>query len=146
MKVILVQDVKGIGKAEEVKEVADGYARNFLFPHHLAIPASGKAVADLSAKHHRLENQAKNDLKREQTVVGKIDGLELDLKEKANEQGNFYAAVTSAKIAAALGKAGYTIKPKQIISKPIKQPGTYQIKIMFKHGLEATVTIILAAS
>ncbi|OGH68327.1 MAG: 50S ribosomal protein L9 [Candidatus Magasanikbacteria bacterium RIFCSPLOWO2_02_FULL_44_11] len=145
MKVILVQDVKGVGRAEEVKEVADGYARNFLFPHHLAIPASGKAIADITAKHHRQDKQVKNDLKREQALASKIDGFELDLQEKANEQGVFYAAVTPEKIAAALDKVGYKVKLDKIVTKPIKKPGAYQIKILFSHGLESTITVILAA-
>ena len=143
MKVILVQDVKGVGRAEEVKEVADGYARNFLFPHHLAIPASGKAIAEITAKHNARDKQVKNDLKHEQSLAGKIDGFELEMPEKANEQGVFYAAVTPQKIVAALEKAGFNIKSEQVATKSIKQPGAYQIKILVSHGLEATVTLNL---
>lgn len=143
MRVILVHDVKGIGRAEELKDVADGYARNFLFPHNLAVPASQKAIVSLQAKHTKIKKEAQADLQREQALAGRLDGYELELREKANGQGVFYAAVTASKVAQALSKAGYAVEASQVSMKPIKQPGTYRIKVIFTHGLEASITLIL---
>ncbi|MBI5729470.1 MAG: 50S ribosomal protein L9 [Candidatus Magasanikbacteria bacterium] len=143
MKVILLQNVPGVGRADDIKEVADGYARNFLFARHLAVPASEKATNDLALKHKRVAKEAERDLSLQQKVAEKIEGQEIELKEKVSEAGHLYAAVTAVKVAEALKKAGYQITPEQIIMKPLKEAGTFPVKIKFRHGLEATVSVVI---
>lgn len=143
MKVILLHDVKGVGRAEEIKDVADGYARNYLFPNNLAIPASGKAVADITAKRNREAKEVRADLQREQALAARVDGFELEMSEKSNEKDVLFAAVTAEKISAALIRAGYNIAKEQVKTKPIKVVGTYQVKLSFSHGLEAAITVII---
>lgn len=145
MKVILLHSVKGVGRAEEVKDVADGYARNYLFPNNLAIPASQKAVAEISAKQHRVVKEVKADLQREQALAGRVDGYELEMKERANDKGVLFAGVTPEKIAQALSKAGYKVSRDQVHTKSIKAVGTYQVRLAFSHGLEATISVIITS-
>ena len=83
MKVILLRSVPGLGDIDDVKEVAEGYARNFLFPKHLAVQASAKASNELVARKKKEVRQAEQDLSEQQNLAQRIDGLELEIKEKA---------------------------------------------------------------
>lgn len=143
MKVILLQNVSGVGRADDVKEVADGYARNFLFARHLAVPASEKATKDLAMKHKKAARESERDLSIQQKLAEKIEGQEIELKEKVSEGGHLYAAVTNVKVAMALEKAGYRVDSEQIIMKPLKEAGTFPVKIKFQHGLEATISVLI---
>jgi len=142
MKVILLQNVSGLGKADEVKEAADGYARNFLFPKHLAVLASAKSVADLNAHKEKVVKDNMRDLEREQTLAEKLEGLALSFKEKASASGQLFAAVGAVRVAQALVKLGHDIDKDQIqIGKPIKEAGEYEAVVKLRHGLEAKLSI-----
>lgn len=143
MKVILLQNVPGLGRVDDVKEVADGYARNFLFARHLAVPASQKATNDLLKKHQKATKEAERDLEIQQKLAEKIEGREIELKEKVSEGGHLYAAVTALKVAEVLRKAGFRIDGDQISMKPLKEAGTFPVKIKFRHGLEATILVLI---
>lgn len=144
MKVILLGKVRGLGNMDDIKDVADGYARNFLFPQHLAVPASMQVMADLEAAKKRRAKEEAADLQRQQAVAERLDGLELEIKEKANEQGMLYAAVAPAKVAEALAKFGFNIDKERVVMRPpIKAVGEYPIKIKFRHGLEAEVKLTI---
>lgn len=141
MRVILLKKVHGLGETDEVKDVAEGYARNFLFARRLAIVASAKAMRDLSEKRKREAKEAEQDLLDQQRLAEKMSGLEIKIREKASEQGVLYAAVTAVSVATALARLGYSIDPKQIAMKPIKEPGEHQARVKFRHGLEAEVMV-----
>lgn len=145
MKVILLKKVPGLGDIDDVKEVAEGYARNFLFPRHLAVQASPKAMQDVEAHHKKIAKEAEQELRSEQSLAERVDGYELEIAERANEKGVLFAAVTAEVVAKALSKAGFAVDKKQLGMKPIKEVGTYGIKIKLKHGLEADVTVIVVA-
>lgn len=146
MKVLLLQKVPGLGNLDEVKEVADGYARNFLFPRHLAVQVSPKILSELEAKRKRLAKEAENELREEQSVAARVDGLELELREKINEKGLLYAAVGPARLALELKKLGFAIAKDQIIGGPFKAAGEYRVKIKFRHQLEAEITVFITPS
>ncbi len=144
MKVILLQSVKGVGKIDDIKEVSEGYARNFLFPNHLAIPASQKAITKVTNKHSKADKEVADELNAEQKVAARLDGYELELSEKASPQGKLYAAITAQHIVARLTKAGFKVRKEQVSMKSIKDPGTFPVTIIFKHGIEATITVIVS--
>lgn len=146
MKVILLHKVPGLGNTDDVKEVADGYARNFLFPRHLAVPASQRTEEYIAARHKREAKAAERELREQQDVASKIDGREVEMAERANDSGVLYAAVSPAKIAAALEKLGFMVKTEQIVGKPIKNVGAHEVKIKFAHGLEAAITVNVIAA
>lgn len=144
MQVILLQKVAGLGQTDDIKEVADGYARNFLFPRHLAVQASAQAVHDLSARQKRAAKDGERELHEQQTLAEKIDGLEIELTERTSDKGQLYAAVNPIRVTEALLKKGYTVKKEQVIMKPIKTVGTHPVKIKFRHGLEAEIVVTVS--
>jgi large subunit ribosomal protein L9 len=143
MKVILLKNVPGLGKADEVKVVADGYARNFLFLHNLAIQASSSVVQKIALRKEKVSKDAARELIEEQSLASKVDGIELEFKEKASPSGVLYAAVTPSKIALALAKQGYNVTVKQIEAKPFKELGSFPVKLKFHHGLEAEIAVTI---
>lgn len=144
MKVILLQKVLGLGNADEIKEVKDGYAVNFLFPRHLAVQASPGALSELSAQKNKKVREEERDLREQQNLATKLDGIELKFIEKANEKGLLYSAVGGQKISEALAKIGYAVDKKQIEVPVIKSVGEYAGKIKFRHGLEAGIGITVS--
>ena len=146
MKVVLLANVPKLGKADEIKEVSDGYARNYLFARNLAIPASGSAMKDIEAREEKKKQRAEADLQKEQATAAKLDGYELELREKANKGGgSLYAAINAQVVAAALVKKGFVIDKSQIRMDPIKELGEYDIDIVFSHGLEAEIRLVVLA-
>ncbi len=145
MKVVLLQKVPGIGDVDDVKEVADGYARNFLFPNHLAVQASVGTVAQVSAHKKKLAKEAENDLKEQQSIADRLDGLVIELKEKVSDKGLLYAAVGPQRLVDELKKNGFDVIKSQITMKPIKEEGEFTATVRLRHGLEANVSIIVSA-
>lgn len=141
MKVVLLQDVKDVGKADEIKDVSEGFARNFLFPKHWAVVAKDKALKELSDKISKQSKEAEMDLKQQQDLAARLEGIELTIKEKASEAGVLYAAVGQAKILQELAKRGIKIEKNQVENKIIKKAGEYGVKIKLRHGLEAEISV-----
>ena len=144
MKVVLIQNVAGLGKIDETKDVAEGYARNFLFARNLAVPASPQVLKDLQAKKQRVIKNTEEELRHEQSTADRLDGYELEFREKGSDAGQLYAAISPQKIVEALKKAGFTVGKNQIEMKPVKEAGEYGAKIRLGHGLEAGITIIVS--
>jgi len=146
MKVILLQNVPGLGKIDDIKEAAEGYARNFLFPKHLAVPATSHALSEIEAQKKKKSKDELKDLQKQQVLAEKIDGLDLSFKEKVSEKGLLYAAINNVKISEALKKMGYQVDKDQIIlTKPIKELGEYTVVAKLRHGLESKITITVSA-
>lgn len=144
MKVILLQNVPGLGKTDDVKDVSDGYAKNFLFPRHLAVQASAKAVQDLTAHHAKLKKDVEKELQREQALAARLEGIEVKLSEKANDKGMLYAAVTPLKIAEALEAMHFVVTKEQIKTKPLKEVGGHTVKAVLGHGLEVEFSVVIS--
>lgn len=146
MKVILLQDVPGTGKKGEIKEVADGYANNFLIKKKLAEPASKQTVRTLEEKEAKLRRDNKKELQQSQRMASRLDGAEIEVSEKTNDEGRLYAAITPLKLAGYIKKkCGVTVDPKQIIIEdPIKEIGDHRVRIDLGHGLEAELSVIVS--
>ena len=134
MKVILLQDVESLGKKLDVKEVKNGYARNFLFPKKLAKPATKEALMWLKAQKEIEEKKAEDALKETETLVSAIDGQEITILVKTGDEGQLYEAVTAQKIVEKIKELGFSVKKGQIIlPQPIKEIGEFPVKISFDH-------------
>jgi len=145
MKVILLQDVKKLGKKYEVKEVKDGFARNFLIPQGLAKIATKKALAWLEKQKEIEEKKAEEALKKVQEQASSLDGLELIIPVKVGEQGQLFESITSQKISEKLKEMGFEIKKSQVdLEEPIEKIGEFPVKIKFDHNLEAEIKIIIS--
>lgn len=143
MKVILLQNVPGTGQKGDIKDVTDGYARNFLIKKKLARQATSDAVEKIQAQEKKMAKMMEGELKESQQGTAKIDGTEIEILAKTSDSGTLYSAVGAAKIAQEVKKQlGSTIKPGQIeLKKAIKECGEFEVKIKFPHGLEADLRV-----
>ena len=142
MDVILLEDMKGVGAKGAVVHVKPGYARNFLLPKRLAIPAGTKA-ANL---YQELERQ--RGLREERVVAesraeaAKLDGVEVNIPAQANEEDTLFGSITNQDVAEALAKAGHTVDSHSLeLDDHIKQLGRYEVKVRYRGGVHATVKV-----
>ena len=145
MKVVFLQDVAGSGKRGQIKDVADGYARNFLLKQGYAKSASGTVMEEIAAKSTKRAKKEVSSLNEEQKAAERLDGYEIEISEKTNADGRLYASLSLAKIAESIKKAlKIEITAKQIhVEDPIKETGEYNIRASFSHGLEAEFKVIV---
>src|SRR3972149_3212450 len=115
MKVLLKQDVKGIGKKGEMLEVKEGYARNFLIPNGLAVEASGGALKQAQEQQKTVDRQKAKEKADAQALADRIKGTTLTLRHKSGEEGRLFGSITSAEIAEALKGKGFEIEKKKIV-------------------------------
>ena len=142
MKIILLKDVKGTGKAGEVKEVADGYARNCLIKKGLAEEATSVKVNSLNIKKDAQNFHKQEEIKALKEQAKKLNGEKVTVKIKCGENGRIFGSVTSKEIADSLAEKGFTVDKKKIIVKEtIKNLGEYQVEIKFLPDAVAKVKI-----
>ncbi|KLU67109.1 MULTISPECIES: 50S ribosomal protein L9 [Desulfosporosinus] len=147
MKVILQADVKGTGKKGQVCEVADGYARNFLFPKKLAVEATTGNIQDISHKK-AAEERRKAKEKEDAIVLGnKLNDLQVDVKIRTGEGGRIFGSVTSKEIAEGLKKQhGIEIDKRKLeLKEPIKALGTYEISVKVHPDVTAKLRVYVSA-
>ncbi|MEK7102715.1 MAG: 50S ribosomal protein L9 [Patescibacteria group bacterium] len=146
MKVVLLAKVHPLGERGAVCDVADGYARNFLFPHKLAVLATPKALAEAEQEREVQHRKAERELADIQHSATQLDGYELETEETVSEGGTLYASVGAQKVAQLLKERGFLIKKTQIVMESIKTPGEHKATIRFNHGLEIEITVIVTAA
>jgi len=146
MKVILLKDIEKLGKKYEVKEVADGYARNFLIRRGLAKPATEKLIKWAEEQRKLAIEKAQEQLKKVQKLASQLDGQEVEFIVKLGKQGELFESITQMKIAKKLKEMGFDIKKTQIeLKKPIKELGEFPVKINLDQGLEAEIRVIVVS-
>ena len=143
MKVVLKQDVKGIGKKDEMHEVSDGYARNFLFPRKLAVAADAAAINEVKTKAAATEHHAAEALAAAKALAAKLNGSTVTVKAKAGSNGRLFGSVTAKDIAAALSKTvGETVdKRKIVLDADIKQFGIFDVEVKVYPQVSAKVHV-----
>lgn len=144
MKVILLADVKTLGKEGEVVEVSDGHAQNFLFPQNLGVPATAEAIRKRNEKIETATRKEKKEMAEIGKIAKRLDGYELTIEEKTNESGKLYASVTAKTIVSSFKKVGFKISEEMVmLDSPIKELGEKDVVINLGHGFEAEVKIII---
>ena len=144
MRIILLQDVENLGKKYEIKEVKDGYARNFLIPKGLAKIATDETLKWLETQKEIEAKKAEEELKKIQERATAIDGQEIIIPVKIGEDGQLFESITSQKISEKLKELGFEVKKPQIeLIEPIKELGEFPVKIKFEHNLEAEIRVIV---
>lgn len=143
MKVILNVDVKHLGEEGDVKNVANGYARNFLFPRNLAVPYNDATVAIFEAKKAEIEARKEQKRKDSASLKEKLEGLELELVMPAGANGKLFGSVTNSVVADALAKLGYQIERKriEIAGSAIKAVGSYKVTVKLYEAQTAEVKV-----
>jgi large subunit ribosomal protein L9 len=144
MKVLLLKDVYKLGRAGDVKRVADGYGRNYLIPHALAVLATAGALKQ--AEHIRTRaNEQRSLLNKEMDAIAKkLEGVVLTFAAKASETGKLYGSVTTQMIAEALQKkTEVEVSRRQIDTQPLRTLGTFKVSIRLTVDLIPHITVIV---
>lgn len=131
MKVVFLVDVKGTAKKDQIKEVADGYARNFLIPKGLAVPADTKVINDMKNKEAAKAHRIATERKEAEALAGALAGKVVKIVAQAGGDGRLYGSVTSKDIAEALERQfGISVDKRKIsLSDPIKAYGLYELDV-----------------
>jgi large subunit ribosomal protein L9 len=143
MKVILLQDVEGLGKAGDLKDVANGYARNFLLPRRLAAGATPALLANhqqrIAAEQRRLEKIAEQN----QQQADRLSQVSLTFKARVGREGRLYGSITSQDIAAGLRESeGISVDRRVIdLPNPIRALGTYMVPVKVASKMEPKITV-----
>ncbi|MCI6444610.1 MAG: 50S ribosomal protein L9 [Clostridia bacterium] len=146
MKVILLADVKGTGKKNDVIEVSDGYARNCLFKKKLAIEATSTEINAVQNKLKAQEFHKAEEIKKWKELAAKMKNAEIKCTVKCGENGKIFGSVTSKEIADKLVEAGYDVDKKKIILKePIKTPGNYVVEVKFLPDVSTKIKVSVKA-
>ena len=147
MQVILMEKVANLGGLGDVVKVKDGFARNFLIPQGKAKRATEKNLKDFEGRRVELEKKANEHLTGAQERSAKLEGVKVDITQKAGVDGRLFGSVTNADIAEALGKQGLTVKKAEIRmpTGPLKHIGEFPIVIQLHSDVLANIVVHVAA-
>ncbi|HBT64230.1 MAG TPA: 50S ribosomal protein L9 [Ruminococcaceae bacterium] len=144
MKVILKQDVKGKGKKGELINVSDGYARNFLFPHGLAMEANASALNDLKNREQAAAYHIEQEKQQAETTASILEGKTLKIQARGGQNGRLFGSVTTKEIAEELKKQYHvSIDKRKISMEDIKAFGSYTAELKLGHKISAKITVMV---
>lgn len=130
MKVILLQDIKKMGKKGDVIEASDGYARNYLFPRKLAEEATANALHVVNAKKENERKKKLAELEAAQKLAAELKGKEVTINAKAGDNGRLFGAITNKDVAEAINSEfNLSIDKKKVVVNTIKVAGTYEVEV-----------------
>lgn len=146
MKVILLCDVKGSGKKNEILNVSDGFARNYLFPRKWAMEATPNAVKEIERKH-ALEEKLETERREEATKrAAALKGKTINMVAKCGEKGRLYGSITVQEIADALkAQHGVDVDKRKVECEPIRQTGEYDATVWVYSGITAKMKVVVTA-
>ncbi|HTS15806.1 MAG TPA: 50S ribosomal protein L9 [Candidatus Sulfotelmatobacter sp.] len=144
MKVILTSDVVKLGKSGELKDVADGYARNYLIRQKLAVPAAGGAYRAWQHDIASREEKRKREREEAEIAATRIGSTTLTMGVKVGEGGKLYGSITAKDIADALGRRGIEVDRHKVdLEEPLKSLGTYKVAVKVYAGMSPEVTVVV---
>ena len=143
MKVLLIKDVKGLGKAGEIKNAKDGYARNFLIPKGFAKLATDEVIKEWQEEQKRKKEELQKELSELNELKNKIENITLNIKHKLGANGQLYGAITNKEVAVHLKEKGIEIDKKHIDMKQIKTVGEYNASVKLGHGIHANLKLVI---
>ncbi|MBM7872190.1 large subunit ribosomal protein L9 [Clostridium pascui] len=144
MKVILLQDVKKLGKKGDVVNTSDGYARNFLFPRKLAIEANDSNMHVLNNKKEAERRQKTAEIEQAQKLAKEIQGKEILIKVKTGEHGRLFGSITGKDISEELKKKfNIDIDKKKIVVDVIRQLGTYEVEVKIYPEISTKIKVVV---
>jgi len=142
MQIILLEDVKALGKKGQIVNVNDGYARNFILPKKLGVEANGKNMNDLKLQKANEEKVKKEQLAQAQEFAKQIEATSVSVTIKSGEGGKIFGSVSTKEIAAAAEKVGLKLdKKKMMLDEPIKSLGTHIVQVKLHKDVTAKLTV-----
>ena len=146
MKVILADDVRGLGHRGETVTVKPGYARNFLFPQGMAYEATDANVRRLSEEKKKYDEKMLREKAVASEAAGKVEGLTVTISKKAGEEGHLYGSVTASEIADALSAKSIEVDRRRIeLAEPIRRVGSHTVHVRLHKDVVATLTVQVQA-
>lgn len=147
MKVVLLQDVKGLGNKGDIKEVADGYARNFLLPRKLAREATREALNQLRQQEEMRRRKAEQERDQARQLAERLSGQVVVIRARAGEQGRLFGSVTSQHITEAIARTyGVDIDRRRVeLGEPLRQLGTYAVTLRLHPDISCRLTVRVEA-
>ena len=144
MKVVLTQDVKGLGKKGELVNASDGYARNFLFPRKLAIEANSQAMSELKNREAAEKHRIDTEIAAAKANAAKLEGKTVKLTAKAGANGKLFGSITSKDVATAVSSAfGMELDKRKVVVEDIKSFGTYPVEVKLYNGISASMFVMV---
>jgi len=145
MKVVFLKDVSGKGKIGEMKDVSAGYARNFLFPHGLALLATSTAMKQVELRQRKEETQEALDKAKLVELAKQIEGQEIHLEARGGSGDRLFGSITAAEIADELSRViDFSIDKKKIaLDKPLHQVGTHEVAIKLSGDLKPQIKVVI---
>lgn len=143
MQVILLEELEGLGARGATVNVKPGYARNFLLPRRMAIPAGTRAANLYQELSRQKEVQLQKELAEARAEAAKLEGFEVNIPAQANEEDTLFGSVTATDVADALGRAGHAVDKRRIEmpEEHVKQLGRYDVKVRFMADVHATIRL-----
>ncbi len=141
MKILLLKDVKGLGKAGEIKQAKNGYAGNFLIPKGFAKTATPDVIKEWEKKQAELKEKVRTEIENMNEIKKQLEKSSLTIKHRLGANGQLIGSVTNKEITEVLNEKGFEIDKKNIESKTIKAPGEYHINIKLGHGIYARLNL-----
>lgn len=142
MRVILKEDVKNLGVAGSIVNVADGFARNYLIPRNLAMEANTKNLKVLEQERKKIEEAARKARESAKEIANRLSSITVQIQAKAGEEGKLFGSITNADISEALKKEGFDIDRKKIIlDEPIKRIGAYTVSVKVHQDIIVPVNL-----
>ncbi len=142
MKVILQKDIANLGDAGDIKEVAEGYARNYLIPKNLVIAANESSKKAMEHQKKLIKIKKDKRKKASETLADSMKGVELVIEAQVGEEGKLFGSITSMDIAKSLADKGFAVdKRKILLDTPIKHEGEFNVSVKLDEGLSTTVKV-----
>ena len=142
MKVVLTQDVKGLGKKGEMVSASDGYCRNYLLPRKLAVEANSQAISELKNRESSQKHKIETEIAEAKEIAMKLEGKTLKLSAKAGANGKLFGSVTAKDVADVISKQlGIEIDKKKVAVEDIKSFGVYPVEVKIYSGISASLFV-----
>lgn len=144
MKVVFLQDVPGVAQSGEIKDVANGHARNYLFPKGFAVLATPEEIKRIEAKQRAEEKRLNEQMQEAQVLAQSLGDISLVFPKRVGARGNIYGSVSSVAISQELKRRGHTVeKPMIKLEEPLRKLGSHDVEIELAKGAIATITVII---
>jgi large subunit ribosomal protein L9 len=144
MEVLMINNVPRVGRKGQIIKVAEGYARNYLFPRNFAIPATEGAKKHLDLMKTSWENQEMRERKAFQDMADKLEGMVLKVTKRAGDKGRLFGSVTSQELSDEIkGQVGLDIDKKLVVADHIKEIGEHPITIRFTGEVKAQLKVVV---
>jgi large subunit ribosomal protein L9 len=145
VKLLLQESIKNVGRVGDVVEVSPGYARNYLLPQGLAVEPTKGNLKKVEARRQEIEKQEREKREQQARLIKQLEGKDVTMERKANDQGHLYGAVSATDIAKALQADGFNVEAEDVLlSGKLDQINTYTVKVRFAEDLETDLKVYVA--